>query len=263
MGAILFAVLVFSAAAAPLLSPHDPFHIDLADRLKPPSFHYPLGTDQLGRCVLSRTFHGTRLSLFSGLAAVALSLFGGLCIGTLSGLAGKRWDAVLMRFTDIALAFPMLILAVAITGILGPSLKSTVIGMALAAWAWWARFVRGIILSAKEKEFVTGGRVIGVHGYRLVRHYILPQVLPPLWVAASLNAGSMIAAVSGLSFIGLGAQPPAPEWGVMLKEARMYLSAAPWMAVAPGLGVTLSVLSLNLIGEGLRDLYQIGTAIRM
>jgi len=257
------AALVFSAAAAPLLSPHDPFYIDLADRLKPPCFQYPLGTDQLGRCVLSRSLHGARLSLLSGLAAVALSLFGGLYVGILSGLAGNRWDAFLMRLTDIALAFPMLILAVVITGILGPSLKSTVIGMALAAWAWWARFVRGIILSAKEKEFVTGGRVIGVHGYRLVRHYILPQLLPPLWVAASLNAGNMIVAISGLSFIGLGAQPPAPEWGVMLKEARIYLSAAPWMAIAPGLGVTLSVLSLNLIGEGIRDLYQIGTVIRM
>lgn len=257
VGLVLLIGLAGAAMFADEMAPRDPNAIDLSHRLKPPCREFPLGTDNLGRCVWSRTLHGAGISLGAALSATTISLGIGLVLGLVSGLCGGFTDGLLMRVADVVLAFPTLLLAVVIAGILGPSMKSTVLGMALAAWAWWARFVRGLTLSAAKKEFVLGGKVAGVGGTRLVSGYILPQLLPPVMVAASLNAGNMMVAVSGLSFLGLGARPPQPEWGAMLKEARVFLAQAPWMMLAPGLGITLSVLAFNLLGETLRDRLQV------
>jgi len=245
----LAAILVAAGILAPFLSPRDPLHIDLALRLMPPSLHFPLGTDQLGRCVLSRTLHGARISLWAGLSATAGALIIGFSVGLFSGLAGPRLDRALMRCADLVLALPMLILAVAATGVLGPSLGSAILGVILAAWAFWARFVRGLTLSARQKDFVGVSRIAGVRGLSLVRRYILPEIVPEILTTASLQAGGMIVTVSGLGFLGLGAAPPQPEWGAMLREARIYFVQAPWMMLAPGAAVSLSVLAFNLLGE--------------
>lgn len=245
-------ILAAAAISAPALSWNDPLAIDLSVRLSPPSLRFPLGTDQLGRCVLSRTLYGARLSIFAGLSATALALTLGFFAGMVSGLAGSRLDRAIMRCVDVVLAFPLMILAVAVTGVLGPSLRSAIIGIVLVSWAWWARLVRGLALSAHRKDFVVVSRISGVRGLSLVRRYILPQILPEILAAASLHAGAMIVAVSGLGFLGLGAPPPQPEWGAMLKEARIYFSQAPWMMLAPGLSISLSVLAFNVVGEGLK-----------
>lgn len=255
MGLAVF--LISGAVFAPLLSPHDPLNIDLSCRLKPPSKNYLLGTDNLGRCVFSRILYGARISLAASLSASTIALLLGMLAGLAAGLGGRPTDMVFMRMADMVLAFPGLIFVLVITGIMGPSLKSMLLGLVLTAWAWWARFVRGLLLAAKEREFVHGAFALGVRGFRLVFRYILPQIAPQILVVFSMSIGSMIAAVSGLSYLGLGAQPPEPEWGMMLKEARIYLMAAPWLMLAPGTAVTLSVLAFHLFGEGLRDLLQV------
>lgn len=246
-------VLILCCLMGPEIRPNDPLNIDLSLRLAPPSLRFPMGTDQLGRCVLSRTLCGARLSLAAGLFVTAASLSIGFIVGLFSGLATSRMDRWIMGCVDLALAFPLMIFAVAVTGVLGPSLKSAIIGLISAGWAWWARFVRGLTLAARQKEFVVAGRITGVQGAALARRYILPQILPEILVAASLNAGAMIVTVSGLGFLGLGAPPPTPEWGSMLKEARMYFGQAPWMMLSPGLGLGLCVLTFNRMGEGFRE----------
>ncbi len=218
---------------------------------------YFLGTDHLGRCVLSRLLFGARVSFGAGLGASLLALCGGLLIGLASGL-GRRWlEAPLRGALDIALTFPGLLLALVLTGAMGPSILSLMIGIAGAVWPWWGRFVRGLALNAKQSEFVMGGRVVGVQGLRLLRRYILPQIVPPVLVAASLKSAWIILAMAGLGYLGLGVQPPTPEWGAMLQESRMYLNRAPWLMLAPGVAVTLAVLGLNLLAEGMRDTLQI------
>ncbi len=256
-GSCILALLLLIGLAAPWLAPHDPLRTDLAHRLEPPSLAYPLGTDHLGRCELSRLMFGTRISLWVGLAASLLSLAMGLLAGVASGL-GKWWlEAPLRGVLDIALAFPGLLLALVLVGAMGPSALSLVLGIAGSVWPWWGRLVRGLVMSAKQSEFVMGGRVVGVEGLRLVRHYILPQVLPPLLVAISLKTAWVILATAGLGYLGLGVQPPTPEWGAMLQESRMYLTRAPWLMLAPGAAVTAAVLGFNLLAEGMRDMLQV------
>ncbi|KMY67661.1 peptide ABC transporter permease [Desulfocarbo indianensis] len=259
-GGLLLALLLAAGLAAPWLAPHDPLRTDLSQRLHPPSLDFPLGSDQLGRCVLSRVLFGARVSLFASLAASLLALGAGLLAGLAAGL-GRPWlQALFKAALDIALAFPGFLLALVLAGALGPSLTSLVIGIAGASWPWWGRLARGLTLGAKEKEFVLGGRVSGVRGLRLIRRYIMPQIAPPILVAASLKTAWIILAMAGLGYLGLGAQPPTPEWGAMLQESRMYLVRAPWLMLAPGAAVTLSVLGFNLLAEGLRDAMQVKRA---
>lgn len=256
-GALLLALLLICGLAAPWLAPHNPLHTDLSHRLEAPSAAYPLGTDHLGRCVLSRLVYGSRISLGAGLAASFLAVAFGLVVGLSAGL-GRRWlEAPLRGGTDIALAFPGLLLALVLTGALGPSLTSLVIGIAGSVWPWWGRMVRGLTLSAKQSEFVMGGRVVGVEGFRLIMRYILPQIAPPLLVAASLKSAWIILAMAGLGYLGLGVQAPTPEWGSMLQESRMYLTRAPWLMLAPGAAVTMAVMGFNLLAEGMRDAMQV------
>ncbi|RJP38548.1 MAG: ABC transporter permease [Desulfobacteraceae bacterium] len=250
-GGILLLAMVFAAVFAPWLAPADPLKPDLAMCLAPPSGCHLLGTDQLGRCVFSRVMHGTRTSLGGALTASLLALLMGAGMGITAALGPKWLKLPVTALIDMALALPGLILALVIAGLLGASMQSLVIGLALAGWPWWARFVRSLTLSAWEKEFVLAGRVGGVRWGRLLLRYILPQMQAPMLAAATLKTGWIILAFSGLSYLGLGPPPPSPEWGSMLQEAGIYMTRAPWMMLAPGAAITVAVLALNLLGEGL------------
>jgi len=252
-GGCLTLLIFILALAGPGIAPRDPLSLDLEHRLQKPDAEYLLGTDHLGRCVLSRILCGAGTSLLSAAAAVSYALLIGIPAGFVAGLGNRVADAVLTRICDAVLAFPFLILALALTAVTGPSLKSLILGVGMAAWAWWARFVRGMVLTAKEKDFVRQGFAMGLSQIRLIRRYILPQILPPLLVSISLSAGRMMVVISSLSYLGFGIQPPAPEWGIMLRESRLYLTSAPWLMMAPGIAVSISVLAFNLLGEGLKD----------
>jgi peptide/nickel transport system permease protein len=256
-GLLLVALLVLVAAGGPWLAPHDPLAMDLRARLSGATADYPLGTDHLGRCLLSRLLHGARLSLGASLVVSLLVLLPGLAVGLAAGLGGRRLDSLLMRVVDIFLAFPSLVLALAVIGVLGPSLPSAATGIVLGWWPLYARMVRGTVLAAREREFVLAARAAGTGGGALVWRCILPQVAPPLLVMLSLEVGAILLVFSGLSFLGLGAQPPTPEWGAMLNEARTYLRTAPHLMAWTGGAITVAVLAFNLVGEGLRDLFQV------
>ncbi|MCF8033176.1 MAG: ABC transporter permease subunit [Desulfarculaceae bacterium] len=261
LGGGLVALLLLVALAGPWLAPHDPLKINLAARLAPPSPDYPLGADPLGRCVLSRLLYGCRTSLAVGLMVSAGVMLLGVALGLAAGLGGRYSDFWLMRLVDIVLAFPSLVLTLAVIGLLGPSLPAAAVALCLSWWPVYARLVRGLVLSAREREFVLAARLVGTSGLALVRRHILPSVLPPIMVMASLETGTMVLVLAGLSFLGLGAQPPLPEWGAMLNEARSYIYTAPHLLLAPGLAIFLTVLGFNLLGEGLRDALRVKKAV--
>lgn len=252
-GVILLGALAFVAICGPLLQFHAPDEIHLELRLAPPGPEYPLGTDTLGRCAASRLIRGSAVTLSAAVTASALSFFPGLLLGLAAGLTGGRTDRALMGLVDAALAFPGLVLALVLAGMMRPSMTNVVLGLSLVGWPWWARLIRSLTMEARDREFVLAGRVIGVGGVRLITRYILPQILPPLWVSLAIRTGGMLAAVSGLGYLGLGAQPPVPEWGRMLEESRYYLSQAPWLMLGPAVAVTAAVAGCNLLAEGLRD----------
>ncbi len=256
-GSFMLAILFMAGLTAKQISPFNPLKVDLSQRLKAPNEEFPFGTDHLGRCVFSRLVHGAKISLSASICATALSMLLGIIAGTLFGLAGPLLTAPLRGITDVALAFPGLLLALMVTGVIGPSIIAIVLGIALAGCAWWTRFIRDQILNAQTKEFVMAGRIVGVSSLRLLLRYLLPQIVPPVLIAASLRAGWGIMAISALSYLGLGVQPPSPEWGVMLQESRLYMDRAPWLMLSPGIAVTLTVLGFNLLAEGLRDAFQL------
>ncbi len=250
--AIVTALLAV-AAIGPTVVPHDPTTQDLANSLQPPSTAHPLGTDELGRDVLARLVYGARISLGIAVAVTAVRLVLGTTIGLLAGYVGGRVDEALMRLVDVQLAFPGLVLALVIAGILGPSLRNVLIALAVVGWGSYARLVRGSVLSTKEREFVRAARLLGASRTQIVTRHLLPNVVSPVVVLATLNLGTVVLATAGLSFIGLGAQPPTPEWGTMLSDGRHYLRDAWWIANAPGVAIMLTVLGFNLLGDGLRD----------
>jgi peptide/nickel transport system permease protein len=251
----LIAVFAACAVFAPVLAPYDPLLQDLGSRLRPPSSEHWLGTDSLGRDIASRILYGARISLIIGIAVVASAGVLGTAIGLVAGYAGGLVDEALMRLTEVFLAFPALILAMAIAGALGPSLTNAIIAIAAVTWAVYARLVRGQILSLRRREFVEAARAIGASRTRIVVRHLLPNALAPLMIQASFDLGSSIIAAAGLSFIGFGAQPPTPEWGVMISEGRNYISTQPWLSLFPGLAILLAVGSFNLLGDGLRDAF--------
>lgn len=254
-GLIIVAGVALIAIAAPLIAPDDPTRVDALRRLAPPSADALLGTDNLGRDILSRLIWGARLSLgTAGLAAV-LILTIGVGLGMIAGFYGGLLDDLLMRIVDVLLAFPALILALAIAGVLGPSIMSVMIGIVAVAWADYARVMRGQVLSARERQYVEAARAIGAGNARILARHLLPNVLPPILVLASLEMGGLILAISGLSFLGLGAQPPTPEWGAMLNDGRAFIAAAPQLMVYPGLAISIVVVGFNLLGDGLRDAF--------
>jgi peptide/nickel transport system permease protein len=247
---LLFALL---AVLAPLLTQYDPVDQDLSTRLAPPSLAHWLGTDQLGRDLLSRLLFGARISLAVGLFVVATAGAFGTTIGLIAGYTGGIADEILMRVTDVFLAFPPLILAMAIAGALGPSLTNAMLAIAVVTWPVYARLVRGQVLSLREREFIQAAHSIGATMPRILLRHLLPNTLAPLLVQASFDWGGAILATAGLSFIGFGAQPPTPEWGVMISEGRKFISTQPWLSLFPGIAILLAVAAFNLIGDGLRD----------
>ena len=254
IGAIaLIAAFAIGAALAPLLAPADPLVQALGSRLEAPSAAHWLGTDQLGRDIASRLLYGARISLVIGIVVVASAGVFGTLVGIIAGYAGGLVDEALMRFTEVFLAFPPLILAMAIAGALGPSLTNAIIAVAAVTWAVYARLARGQLLSLRRREYVEAARGIGASGARILLRHLLPNALAPLLVQASFDMGSAIITAAGLSFIGFGAQPPTPEWGVMISEGRNFISTEPWLSLFPGLAILFAVGAFNVLGDGLRD----------
>ena len=252
-GLVLIAILALIAVSAPLIAPADPLKQVLSTRLKPPSAANWLGTDQLGRDVLSRMIYGARISLLIGIVVVGLAASVGTFVGLVAGYAGGWLDEVLMRLTDVFFAFPALILAMAISSALGPSLTNAMIAIAVVSWPVYARLVRAQVLSLREREYVEAARSLGAPPERIVWQHILPNTLAPLLVQGSFDMGGAILSAAGLSFIGFGTQPPTAEWGVMISEGRNYVATHFWLSLFPGLAILLTVAAFNLIGDGLRD----------
>jgi peptide/nickel transport system permease protein len=251
LGVVVFFIAL--AILAPLVSPYDPMATNWSLVRKPPSLLHPFGTDEIGRDVLARIIWGARASLAAGLVSVSLALAAGVPIGLVSGYAGGFVDGLLMRMIDAMLAIPFLILAIALAAFLGPSLANAMIAIGVSQTPIFARLTRGQVLSVKHEEYIEAARAIGNPHYRIVLRHILPNIIPPLLVQATLAAAAAIIAEAALSFLGLGEQPPDPSWGSMLNTAKNFISQAPWMAVWPGLAIFALVLSLNLFGDGLRD----------
>lgn len=249
-------VLLFTGIAifADVLSPYDPLAQDLVRRLEPPSAAHWLGTDDFGRDVLSRVLHGSRVSLRLGLVAVAVALLFGGTLGLLAGYYGGWFDLIVMRVMDLMLAFPSILMAIVVVAILGPSLTNAMIAVGIMAVPQYARIVRASVLSVRGLEYVQASRALGAADPRILVRAILPNVAGPIIVTASLGLATAILDAAGLSFLGLGAQPPTPEWGSMLSQGRELILVAPWVLTAPGVAVFLAVLGFNLVGDALRDL---------
>jgi peptide/nickel transport system permease protein len=248
-------VLVFIAVAllAPFIAPYDPIKTNFLAIRKPPSAAYWLGTDEVGRDLLSRLIWGARSSLLAGVIPVCIALSLSIPLGLLSGYAGRWIDAVLMRLTDAMLAIPFLVIAIALTAVLGPSLGNAMIAIGIAALPIFLRLARGSVLALKNEEYVEAARAIGNSSLRIAFRHILPNMMPPLLVQACLTVAAAIIAEASLSFLGLGQRPPAPSWGSMLNEAQRHLVNAPFMAVWPGLTIFTIVMAVNVLGDGLRD----------
>lgn len=247
---ILFMCL---AVLAPILAPHDPTLVDVSLKLKNPSWVYPLGTDQLGRCVLSRLLWGSRLSLMYSLTVLAFTLIIGIPIGILSGYLGKRWDTALMRVTDIFLALPSFIVILAIAGTLGPNGKNLVLAMSLSYWAHYARVSRALTLKIKGESYFQALKAGGLSNTRIIIKHILRNIMPSIIALATVELGSIILAIAGYSFIGMGVQPPNPEWGIMLNDSRPFIQTFPQLMLYPGITIMLIVFGVNILGEGIQD----------
>ncbi len=259
VGASVVLAVALCAVLAPLLAPLPPNAQDLHARLRPPawqeggSFPRLLGTDQLGRDIFSRIIFGARVSVLVGLLAMAISGTLGVTLGLISGYAGGRTDAVIMRVAEVQLAMPFILLAILIVAVIGAGLQNVVIVLGVAGWMTYARIVRGSVLAVREKEFVEAARAIGAGGFRVVARHILPSVLSPVIVIATFNVAHAIIAEAALSFLGLGVEPSIPTWGGMLADGRTYLASAWWLATFPGLAIMVSVLGINLLGDSARD----------
>ena len=252
IGALFVIFLLFIAILAPYLTPYDPVSQDY-QRFQSPNINHWLGTDSLGRDICSRIIQGTRVSMFVGLLAVTIALFLGTNLGILSGYYGGKIDTVLMRFIDILLAFPGLVLAMLISGLLGPSLVNAMIAVGIMLTPSFARVSRGSVLTVKNEPYIASAKTIGCSNLYIILKYILPNIMVPLSVLFSISLSIAILAESALSFLGLGIQPPAPSWGGMLHQGRQFMEIAPWVAVFPGLAIMIAVLSFNFLGDGLRD----------
>ena len=253
IGLVLALVLILIALAAPLLVPYDPLTIDAANRLLPPSPTHPFGTDEAGRDIFSRVLYGTRPSLLAATVILGLASVVGTVIGLVAGFRGGRVDELLMRLTDMFLAFPALVLAMGAAAALGPSFFNAMIAIAIVWWPWYARLVRGQALHLKHELFVYAARVAGASERRIVLRHILPNCWTPIIVQMSLDVGYAILTMASLSFIGLGAQPPAPEWGAMVAVGRDYILDQPWYVAFPGMAIFVAVMAFNLLGDGLQE----------
>jgi peptide/nickel transport system permease protein len=253
IGAGIILLFFFITLFAPILSPYDPYKIELSKTLQPPSFAHWLGTDDKGRDVLSRLIYGSRLTLLVGFASLLFGGAIGTALGMIAGYVGGFIDTLIMRITDILLAFPGILLALAIVSALGPSLMNVTIAVGIFKIPIFIRVVRGTVLSVKNLEYIDAVQTLGASHLQIIIKHIFPNILSPIIVQTTLNLATVILSTAGLSFLGLGAQPPSPEWGAMLSNARSYFFTAPYLLVFPGLAISLLVLGFNLFGDGLRD----------
>ncbi len=253
IGLLLALLVIVAAVFAPIVTPYDPYQINMADSLRPPSPAHPLGTDVFGRDVLSRMIYGARISMEVSVLSRLLSLVLGTLLGLVAGYYGGRLDHAIMRTADITLAYPGLLLLIAVMAAVGPSLTSLIVALGIVGWAAVARIVRAQVLSIKEREFVLAVRSLGGNSSRILFRHLLPNCLSQLIIIFSMGLGMGIMAESSMSFLGLGAQPPLPSWGSMISAGLDYLRVAPWLSLAPGIGITLAVLGFNLLGDAFRD----------
>jgi peptide/nickel transport system permease protein len=254
VGAAMLALVVGAAIFAPEIAPHSPIDQAFTDQLRPPSPQHLFGTDEFGRDVFSRVLFGARIALVIGVLADGIAAALGVMLGVLSGYLGGRVDAVVMRSVDVVLAFPYLLLAMVVVTILGPSLTNAMIAIGIVYTPQFARLVRAAVLAIKEQEFVEAAGAVGAGVGRVLVRHVLPNILSPIIVMATLTVGFTIVETAGLSFLGLGASPPTPEWGSMLATGRSFMLTAPWIATFPGLAILVTVVGFNLMGDGLRDL---------
>lgn len=259
LGLIIITMFILCGILAPVISPHDPIETSLYDQLKPPVWHEKgtwnniLGTDDLGRDILSRLIYGARVSLAVAVISVGLAFFCGTILGCIAGFYKGFRDSIIMRFMDIILAFPYILLAIVVVAYLGPSLQNCMIAIGITYIPRFARIVRGSVLEECEKDYVTSARAIGARDWRIIFIAILPNCLGPLIVQTTLSFASAILDAAALSFLGLGAQPPTPEWGAMIAKSRALILRASWVMTFPGLAILFAVLGFNLLGDGLRD----------
>lgn len=253
LGLGIILLLVVAGIFAPWLAPSDPNELNIENRLQSPNSEHLMGTDQLGRDLFSRILYGARISLKVSVMVVAISLLIGIVMGVVSGYIGGWVDEAIMRLVDLLIAFPGLLFALVVVSVLGPSLVNLLLALAVTGWTGYARIIRGEVLSVKEDEFVKAAQVMGASRTRIMSRHILPNVISPIIVLATMNLGTVVLATSGLSFLGFGAQPPTPEWGNMLATSRDTLTTAWWIANFPGMMIMLTVLGFNLLGDGLRD----------
>ena len=255
-GVTILVLLAAGSVLAPFLAPHDPLRQNLEQDLATYSSAHPLGTDKLGRDILSRTIYGGRVSLLTGLATVLISLALGVAAGSLCGYFGGWLDLLLMRLVDILMAFPGILLAIALTAVLGPGLNHVILALCLIGWTGYARLVRGEILSLREREFVQAARGLGCPPKRIITRHLIPNLLPSLLIQATFGLAAAIVAEGSLSFLGLGVEPPTPSWGSMLNDGRQFLLVAPNLTTYPGLALMITVLALNIVGDALQDRLQ-------
>jgi peptide/nickel transport system permease protein len=259
VGAVIVAIVLIASAFAPVVAPADPYALDPNRRLLPPAWldggrwDYPLGTDHVGRDILSRIIYGSRISVIVGLSAVSISATLGVILGLLAGFYGGLAERVTLFFADVQIAFPFYLLAISIIAVVGSGFGTIIVVFGAAGWVIYARVVRGTVLSLKEREFVEAARALGGGHPRILLRHVLPNVLTPVIILATLRVASVIVWESGLSFLGLSVPPPTPTWGRMLAEGRAYLANAWWAATFPGLAIMVTVLGVNMLGDGLRD----------
>ena len=258
----MISLFALTALAAPILSPENPAMQHLGEGLLGPTTLHPLGQDRLGRDILSRILYGGRISIMVGLVTGGLSLVLGTVVGSVSGYVGGWTDELLMRVVDVFLAFPGILLAIALTAVLGPSIRDVIISLSAMGWVGYARITRGQILTLREREYVQAAKSMGAGPGRIIFQHLLPNAMAPLVVEATFGMAGAILTEAGLSFLGLGVQPPTPSWGSMLSEGRPYLLIAPHLTVFPGMALALLILSLNFLGDGLRDLFDVRQGFR-
>jgi len=251
-GAAIIVIMVLLAVFAGVVAPYDPTEMKVADALKRPSLAHPFGTDRFGRDVLSRTIYGSRIALGVAISSIGIALVAGAILGLAGGYVGGATDLVIGRAMDVLFSFPTLILAIGIAAMLGPGLDNAALAIAVVYAPLFSRVVRGPVIAERAKEYALAALGLGAGGFRVVCFHILPNVLAPLIVQASVSLAYAILTEAALSYLGLGTQPPAPSWGTMLNEGRTYLETAPWMSIFPGLAIMLAVLGFNLLGDGLR-----------
>ncbi len=253
VGGLIVLILIIIAIIAPILTPYSPTEMNVIDRNSPPSRDYIFGTDRFGRDQFTRIVYGARVSLQVGMISVGIGVLSGLLLGLLAGYYRGILDSIIMRFMDLLLSFPAILLALVVITVLGPDLTNTMIAIGITYIPVFTRIARGSVLSVREDEFILAGRAIGLNDWRLITRHIMPNILAPIIVQASLALAGAILTEAALSFLGLGIQPPAPSWGAMLNESRRYMEIAPWTVIFPSLAIMLTVISFNLFGDGLRD----------